>query len=338
MENFDNDPEVDKFGKDEVGRQWAKMSIKDKVDVISGIVNDEEEFEERLSGTKFNHFLAALEFFIGGSNVQDTLLSNQVEVALKLLPQTVKSKGNITECIHDIYNKCTTIGRSTEDLGTHFWMLFSQLKNDNDTAEVDPSGYSMCFAELESYYKLAESLGWESEKEKARDEMKNFLSDMLEAVSYQEKHWSLEKFLDIVRKTKTKSKSGKAKAMKTEDEFVWKAPKKLKWDSLSPLDWESILSSILLPMGEIELYQDYGIEKTVLEKSLLYFRMKFDPRLTNSEVLTKEEETYMNAVRKMNKGEREAIIKVKTPSKLSDPTHWGHIGYRYVMFIRNHSN
>jgi hypothetical protein len=39
----------------------------------------------------------------------------------------------------------------------------------------------------------------------------------------------------------------------------------------------------------------------------------------------------------MNTGEREAIIiKVKTPSKLSDHTHWGHIGFRYVMFIRNH--
>jgi hypothetical protein len=39
----------------------------------------------------------------------------------------------------------------------------------------------------------------------------------------------------------------------------------------------------------------------------------------------------------MNKGEREAIIiKVKTPSKLSDRTHWCHIGFRYVIFTRNH--
>jgi hypothetical protein len=33
-------------------------------------------------------------------------------------------------------------------------------------------------------------------------------------------------FLDIVRKTKTKSKRGKAKAMRTEDEIFWKTPKK----------------------------------------------------------------------------------------------------------------
>jgi hypothetical protein len=37
---------VDKFGKDEVGRQWSKMNIKEKVDVINGILNDEEEFAE----------------------------------------------------------------------------------------------------------------------------------------------------------------------------------------------------------------------------------------------------------------------------------------------------
>jgi hypothetical protein len=48
--------------------------------------------------------------------------------------------------------------------------------------------------------------------------------------------------------------------------------------------------------GGIELYLDCGIEKTLLEKSLLTFRMKFGPKLANSQALTKEEEAYMNAV------------------------------------------
>ena len=94
-------------------------------------------------------------------------------------------------------------------------------------------------------------------------------------------------------------------------------------------------------MHEMEAYQDFGKGKAQVEKLLLFFRMKFDPQLTFlDDTYTDTNATYAEALKTMDKIEdaRDAIVKVEMPSSLSNPNHWGHIAWKYVLFSRKNGS
>jgi hypothetical protein len=114
---------------------------------------------------------------------------------------------------------------------------------------------------------------------------------------------------------------------------IWKKPKQVAWDNLSPHDWIHLLSSILLPSSEREIYSQFGAEKTKLEEILLELRMRYSLGINSD--LSLDERMY----RRKNDNPKEinfkeATMKVEMPQDLNNESHWGHLLFRYVDFCR----
>jgi hypothetical protein len=356
----------DKIGKDEVGRRWNKISAEEKVEVISSIINDPDEYKERLAGTNFHNFLAVVKYFIGGNDTQQTLLSNQIEIALRSLTADDKNDSNcvgggiISENIHNVYKKCTAAGRSTDDLPDKFWNLYDQCEEASFLSleeVVDPSVLQRPFIELEKFYELCGILDWKDEQTTAQQRMKEFLSKQLDLVLRNEKAWTFKTFYDIARKGGTSGEgieemSGKKKRRRrSHNERInlsgWKAsPKVVTWEALSPMDFEAIFSSVLLPSCEYEFYSKFGKQKVMLEKLSFQYRLNYDVKSIDHDLrgdLSSVINDYIETVLLFgdNEGEDDAkgaIIKVTMPEDLSDPSHWGYIAYKYIVLCHSHNS
>jgi GTPase SAR1 family protein len=360
----------DKIGKDEVGRRWNKMSSEEKVEVISSIINDPDEYKERLAGTNFHNFLAVVKYFIGGNDTQQTLLSNQIEIALKSLTADDKNDDNvsgggggggiISENIHNVYKKCTAAGRSTDDLPDKFWDLYDQCEEASFLIleeVVDPSVLQRPFIELEKFYELCGILDWKDEQTTARQRMKEFLSKQFDLVIRNEKAWTFETFYDIARRGGTsgegiEERSGKKKRRRAShngriDLSGWKAsPKVVTWETLSPMDFEAIFSSVLLPSCEYEFYSKFGKQKVMFEELLFQYRLNYDAKSIDHDLrgdLSSVINDYIETVLLFGDNEEEddakgAIVKVAMPEDLSDPSHWGYIAFKYIAFCHSHNS
>jgi hypothetical protein len=150
-----------------------------------------------------------VKYFIVGNNTQQTLLSNQIEIALKSLTAEDKNGNNgggggiISEKIHNVHKKCTAAGRSTDDLPDKFWNLYNQCEEVSFLSleeVVDPSILQRPFIELEKFYELCGILDWKDEQATAQQRMKEFLSKQVDLVIRNQKAWTFETFYDIARR------------------------------------------------------------------------------------------------------------------------------------------
>lgn len=341
---FDKDV-METIGRDEVGRRWKKMSTEEKVIVIQEAISDPDEYKERLAGTNFDHFLTVLTYFIGGRSAQRDLLTSQIDVSLKTLSQNRKNKTSIAESIHGIFQKSKVVGRSTDDLKDTFWRVYKQCEDDSFKKvekEIDPKFLQQPITELEKYQELAVILEWDEELTIVRIHMKGLLRRLLQLIIAKEKAWSISGFLDESRKEVKQPYNV---------EIVWKMPEKLQWTNLSPHDWITILFSVTLASKNIEFCQSFGRELRLIEESLLHFRTHFSPRVLLvagdfpydpdisciRDYITAYQEiddkTDAGCTDEDNIHKRDAIMKLEMPEELSDPSHWGHIAWKYVHVL-----
>jgi len=364
----------DKIGKDEVGRRWNKMSAEEKVRVISSIMNDPNEYKERLAGTNFDNFLAVIKYFIGGNDTQRTLLANQIEIVLKSLSaDNINNNnnnnkigesdrdapvcgGSISKSIHNVYRKCTAAGRSTNDLPDKFWDLYDQCEETSfltlEQVVVDPSVLQRPFIELEMFYELCGILDWDHEQTTTRQRMEQFLSKQFDLIICKEKSWKFDTFYDLAHRgtgARTEEPEKKKRRKGSYGNSCWKAaPKVISWESLSPIDFETIFSSILLPSCEYEIYSKFGKQKVLLEKLVFQYRLDYDYESNQLEQTSSLKRDYIGAARSLSstdteeikvKGDpKDAIIKVTMPEDLSNPSHWGYIAGKYIAFCRSHTS
>ena len=375
---------LDDIGQMEVGiKKWRKLSNSKKCQVVRDVISDPSEYYESLSRTNFHNFLSVLAYYVGGDTAQRSLLSKQIDVVLQYLAPD-GSTGCLANALHYVYKRCQSVGRSTDDLSDNFWRVFSIMSEKafkKIKADVDPSALAPLFVELQEYYKLAERLGWDFEKEQATKEAKKLLSEQLTFVVNESKDWSFEKFAKSYGKGKTTFFCGGAnydscarnyginghngciqnfyrKDKVTGVEILHQCGKETEgdnldrkkssnlwigWNNLSPHDWIIILSSVLLPSNEIEFYKYFGNEKTGLESSSFQLRTRYELGvhflIDGNTSLTTIETSYINEVRtKPEKNDNDAFLKLVMPSDLTNPSHWGHIGWKYVEFCRSIGN
>ena len=358
---------LDDIGQMEVGiKKWRKLSDSKKCQVVRDAISDPSEYHESLARTNFHNFLSVLAYYVGGDVAQRGLLAKQIDVVLRFLAPN--ESGSLVDAIYYIYKRCQAIGRSTDDLPTNFWRVYFTLKEDamkKAGEEVDASGLPPLFAELQAYYELATTVGWDIEKDKAIKEMKKLLKIQLWLVLNKWKKWSFETFQCqsyVLGSTKfcggdnnDKCYNGSSGCgagfytsvgntyfhcgQQSSRVKTWKKPTKVDWTNLSPHDWIVLLSSILLPSNEVEFYEYFGQEKTSLEAILLKMRIRYDSEIASIEngLNLTNEKIYTQAVcSKGSKGSKnDALLKVKMPSELSDPSHWGCIGWKYTKFFRS---
>jgi hypothetical protein len=365
---FDKDV-IDKIGREEKGREWKRLSNEQKAQVISDIIGDPEEYEKRLQETNFESFMNALAYYIGSQNdTQEKLLQDQIDVALKKLG--TKETGSIAQSIHGIFKRSTAISRSTKDLPTHFWRVYKEVEDDafNALNNADPKVLVRPFKELENYYNLTGVLNWDGERDSTNQAMKTLLLRQLNLVVDSKKGWNFEAFFENVGVIKSKpwfcagDKCSRYPQccgeqicingiylQQTNGYYVhcgntcsvreWQMPKEVTWKNLSPHDWVQILSSILLPALEMEVYSHFGAEKTTLEEIVMELRIRYSFGITmETSSLSSNEATYLNDIANPSNDFKQAAMKIKMPADLDDASHWGHLLFRYIKVRRNDAN
>jgi hypothetical protein len=377
---------VDKIGRQELGRKWKKISMEEKCKVISDAVRDPKEYSERLRSTNFDNFLIIFAHLVGDKEVQDHLLSRQVDIALELLNS--ESEQSISDILHSVYKVCPAIGRPTGDLCRVFWKVYTELETKAITSvetEVNPKALERPFVELENYYKLAMLLGWSLEMEMALARMKQLMSNYLALILEREDDWTFEQFCSAIdcsfesREVRCNPTNGytsctpdgfssRTRCCNMEFDYpipglkmkatiqttcgwslvvpkswnTWSAPTKTTWSNLSPHDWMTLLSSVLLPTSHGLFFKHFGVEKTKIEERLLAMRVRYGraigrilPRkyvrnLSQEEKAEILELMYADAL--SNSQRDDIVFKLVMSPDLSDASHWGFPIWKYVSF------
>jgi GTPase SAR1 family protein len=359
---------LDDIGQMEVGiKRWRKLSDSKKCQVVRDAISDPSEYHESLARTNFHNFLSVLAYYVGGDDAQRGLLAKQIDVVLRFLAPN--ESGSLADAIHYVYKRCQAIGRPTNDLPTNFWRVYFTLKEDamkKADEEVDSSGLPLLFAELQAYYELASTLGWHNEEDKTIKEIRTLLQDQLSLVLDKKEKWSFDTFQSQICYVSEGNQvfcdecndycdsTGCGTSIRSSNSqrqlscggyydivTIWKKPTKVDWTNLSPHDWIILLSSILLPSNEGEFYKHFGQEKTSLEAILLKMRIRYDSEIASIEngLDLSNEKKYIQAVghdeENLKGSKNDALLKVRMPSELSDPSHWGCIGWKYTEFSRS---
>jgi signal recognition particle receptor subunit beta len=354
---FDEDL-MDKIGKDEVGRQWKNFSTQQKVETIQKAIGDTDAFKERLADTNFDKFLTVLDYFIGGKEAQIELIKSQI---MTLYTQVLANdEVSIAKTVRDMYRKQNALGLPTNGLNETFWNVYTKRETvalETVKEKVDPSLLQVPFQELEAYYKFAKSMDWKDETTITLDKMKSLLRQQLSLVISKENEWQFDDFHKECRTIANFNwcaiggcsagypKGCGRSCKKTYGNIIrcgrhlmgsgWHTMEIVTWKCLSPLDWKTLLYSVLLPSSELEFYMSFGIERQILEEALQNYRSRYHSKLMSEESVTSEEWDYIEACRtKQNLENNESPANLKMPAELSDPSHWGYLGWKYVKFCR----
>jgi signal recognition particle receptor subunit beta len=350
-ENFDKfDADVvDRIGQAEVGRKWKKLSNEQKVDVIREAISDPSEYKDRLEGTNFESFLAVLVHFIGGEEVQSSLINKQIDVCLRDLGYNGTTTVGVA--LDDVFKKCNAIGRSTEDLPIHFWRVYRTIRinGEQQTNEnIEALSLIRPFTELEDYYTLARKVNWQGEQEKVVKQLTSLVRWQLSLVDDMLKAWTFDNFLSLRMATCSECREYTFKKMKNDRPRCIRCRQEMpaddgfspSWKALAPHDWMILFGSILLPSNEMEWYKNFGKEKIQLEQSLILFTVRFNEkadfsfqRNTSYHQHQQNLSTYLQVIR--DEESRKSLLTLQMPEDISDPSHWGHLSWKYVKFCRS---
>ena len=154
------------------------MSIEDRYDVIHSAVSDPKAYTdcERMNNTNFDAFMLVFSHYLGGSEMQNYLISQQIETKLNAL-NAIKV-GDLCDTIRGIYEACQVVGRPTDDLTKNFWDTHEKYEAaalGTVENEVSPRALDPPLSELQKYYEIAGVLGGSREEERVVEKMKRFL-------------------------------------------------------------------------------------------------------------------------------------------------------------------
>lgn len=120
------------------------------------------------------------------------------------------------------------------------------------------------------------------------------------------------------------------------------------WDNLSPLDWLTILSDILTMSADRFMYSELGNiikELEFLSRTGRFVRFEYCYKCKVSscncpkigeKYLAYQEGSYIGgSFVPTDRVKYNRARQVKTPDKLSDPAHWGNLGWMYVEFMKS---
>jgi len=118
---------IDKIGREEFGRfKWKKLSTNEQYKRVYEIVNDEEQYKERLAESNFDKFIKVLDYFIGGNDNQITLIQTQMDYML----ENLSFESEIADSLSMAYDQCKVLCLGTGHLKDKFWELYEKCEAD----------------------------------------------------------------------------------------------------------------------------------------------------------------------------------------------------------------
>jgi hypothetical protein len=249
---------IEKLGRDQIGRRrWNKLSEEEKIQETYEIISDQSEYEEGLKESNFDKFMAVLEHFVGGEQVQRELIEKQIMTSMRALRE--RWPGGIANHLYSVYKKRKALDGSAESSGTNmfgvphpdpevvFWESYKACEDSafqQFTGPEDIHVLAEAMDELLCYHKVSKQAGRDDDGESTVTTMKALIRRLIGV---------------LMEKDATKmvlSSTQVASADPSES---------TSWSSLSALDWTMIWRSILLLSYDKYFCQVFGKEKILLE-------------------------------------------------------------------------
>jgi GTPase SAR1 family protein len=334
---------LDKIGKDEVGKlPWMALPDEEKQQIVFEALNRQSgEYQELLEATNFYGFVKSLRSIIGGLDKQSRLLQQQQELALR----RISADSMFVQELRRIQERFEGVESADDSMiRLKFWELyqvceeaaFAKLEQ-----ELDVSALKFPIRQLLVYQEWLDEIQWEEDVVLA---MRNLVRRQLHIFM---NHYSLWSYDDWYT------------SMNAE---AWiKRESKHHWNYLSPADWSTILSSILLASCDRHFYEYFGKEKIALERYVFISnnrlpsprqteepkskpRRRRGSRATQEQFMPADEcpglENALEGVYEEGafipryRNTFDCIVRLSPPDLLSDPAHWGYAAFTYCNLVR----
>jgi len=321
---------------------------------VFNILQDPSVLDARLTGTNFTFLLSKLSEYVGGNERQEEILGNQVRFLLDNASEKTLGERMISEFILEAFQKLQAIGKGNEIdiLQKTFWRVYRKYEDDifQEYLEtyVDPTAMERPYLELQKYYGLALTLGWNRDASLVQVAVKQLLRRQLNFLLEKAQAWSLEAHCLSAGATKHDAANYRNKNEANQickhianglnchalgDLWVfwkeWKKPKNVRWQNMSPKNWIFILESLSLVWNQSRFIKNFGPEKIKLERMLMNYRCTYE--LFSCEQVRKPADRIWLIAYKgkimANPTETDEV-----PVSLGDPSHWGFLAWKFVNF------
>jgi hypothetical protein len=295
------------------------------------------------------------------------LLDLQVQVSLRKL-----SGGSpVAEHLRVVYDRCNAIRRDPACLKDVFWSSFKRSSTTaftRVTSDVDSTALAATFDELIAYREFARQVGWNQEEGKIIEKVVGLVGQQVKFVLERESEWSINGAALARRRT---SSHHNHNYYGDECSFPWdwehdangwyniytrqrrastKNPGEveLTWKSLTYHDWATIIGSLLLTASSRHFCERFGCEKMLLERILqrhTFYSNCLTSGKTTAEINALEnipvfsKGKYVNGKFVPNDPVKYSVVaQVAAPELISDPSHWGHVIWKFGMFMDRQEN
>jgi hypothetical protein len=245
------DPECfSSIGLNQFGRkEWAAM--RDSVERANSVHDMlRKDQQELLNMSGFDKFLQCLEKLLGGKKAQADCIRK------KFLVELSKDHFEIsTEMLHIVNDKRRLAGENETVLAEKVWESYQEKWKKPAIAAFGDDWKSdrlaIAATKLVEYQKFCEDIGfaWANEVAKIQEELCRLVELQVAIINNKANEWSYEDW--------ERDNCGEDDA----------------WRSLSPIDWQNMLSAFLMLRGEKIFCRRFGRELALLEKHQFTFQM-----------------------------------------------------------------
>jgi len=261
---FDKDL-IEKVGRDQIGRlPWKKLSDEERTKAVYDMLSDPDDSRDVLHDSRFDKFMTKLKQFVGGEEVQTRLIEEQITVSLKTLLTTkpfqisfqAETGKTIAQHVQDAYTKMQSLQKhaiesNINELKEAFWKAYNSVEK-SCFQNVTTLGPCKCHVlsepidELVAFHAVAKEFGWSDAERNAVMRMKVLVHQMIRL------------FIEKANALDGGYSSWSIKSKNFDP-----------WQRLSPLDWSTIWSSILLMSCDRQFCLAFGTQKMLMERELL---------------------------------------------------------------------
>jgi len=279
----------------------------------------------------FDVFVRSIEDMVGNEGDQTTLLKEQKTVALEQLEA-------VAPFARDLRSICGRY-RSLEDnpksfvlaCFDRFWKLYRDCEEKafaKFEREMNPSRLALPMDQLFDFKAWVEDVGLVNEKIQIEEAARNLVKRQLLLILQKNSLWSFDDWYSTMNSNEWK-----------------KVPDQQDWCHVSPSDWSSVISSLLLASSDYHFYESFGQEKIVLERARFLSNdrlvmSKQDRQFTAADGCPSLEHSLDGGYEKGRFRPKypqtfNCVVRFTVPEKLSNKAHWGHIAWRYCNLVRS---
>ena len=373
---------IDKIGRSEVPAfKWKKYSQNQKYQVAYEAVSDEDEYAARLEMTNFDKFLKVLSYVIGGKETQAAILNDQLAVKKSKLSW----KEPLAPQIETIYETTRGLGAPTSGLKGTFLELFDKQEafaKEVFGRDLKMSGLSKTMDQLTDFIEVLNpkinegstpSVMKECE-EAMMDRMKSLVRFQCKLILEKFESWDIRKAAFMTdelvefeaQKSSTRSRTKRNGSLPPNSTSLiyWKKGRqgwkhkltgkvvsslglaaKPTWKGLSPYDWKTIASCLLLFSHCDWFVEEFGKEKMDLEQMQAEcVAILTTAKYGHSNEFAKEFEKFNSYMAckgdstPLDEMKHRLVVQLDVPDSHTSPSHWGHVVWKYSQFMKRRAS